>query len=171
MKRYLLGIAAAGLALFVNASDLHGQRAVSFGLAAGATVPLGDLSDAGAETGFNLMGTLDIGAPAMPVGFRVDAGWSQLGTDLDEDFRIIAVTGNVRYALSGVAAKPYLIGGLGFYNSEFGGEDSNDFGINGGVGIEFLLSGFNTFGEVRFHNIFGEDDSAQILPIMFGFKF
>lgn len=171
MRRYIVAAVAALFTLTVVSSTAHAQRPISFGIAGGATVPLGDLGD-DTETGFNLMGVLDFGAPLIPVGFRIDGMWSQLGaTGAGDDHRILALTGNVRYAMAGVGMRPYLIGGLGFYNQSQGTIDENDFGINAGVGVEFLLAGFSTFGEIRFHNIFADPESAQFLPISFGLKF
>jgi hypothetical protein len=73
-----------------------------------------------------------------------------------------------------MTATPYLIAGAGWYNSkadEDGAESSSEFGINGGIGARFALSGFSTFAEVRFHNIFSDPKSAQFIPLTFGILF
>jgi hypothetical protein len=77
-----------------------------------------------------------------------------------------------------MVASPYLIGGVGMYNSkidadddEFDTEGQTDFGINIGIGTKFNLSGFGTFAEIRYHNIFTEGSSTQFLPITFGIMF
>jgi len=65
---------------------------------------------------------------------------------------------------------------VGFYNSKFGDFDAeNDFGLNGGVGLEFSLTGMSTFLEVRYIKIFVDDDegdvSVGLVPITFGIMF
>ena len=169
MKSYI--VAASVLALMVAAPGADAQRPVSFGIAAGATLPMGDLGDT-RETGINVMGVLDFGAPMTPVGFRIDGMWNSLGASgTGEDLRILALTGNVRFTMAGTGTRPYLLGGLGFYNQSADGTDANDFGINAGAGVEFLLAGFSTFAEIRFHNVFADEQSVQLLPISFGIKF
>ena len=57
------------------------------------------------------------------------------------------------------------------------GEFSDDentqtkFGLNGGVGVRFQLTGFSTFIEARWHTIFTEGSNAQIVPISVGITF
>lgn len=54
------------------------------------------------------------------------------------------------------------------------GNDSNSqtkFGLNGGAGFRFQLTGFSTFIEARWHTIFTEGSNAQMIPISVGFTF
>jgi hypothetical protein len=46
-----------------------------------------------------------------------------------------------------------------------------DFGINGGVGLEFTLTGMSTFLEARYVNVFTEGESTAFIPITFGILF
>ncbi|MGH7665677.1 MAG: hypothetical protein ACRENI_15515 [Gemmatimonadaceae bacterium] len=151
----------------------------------GATLPLGDLDDNGVETGFNIAGIAEIGAPLVPLSFRIDAMWSQLDYefdggiippgflgDPDDGLRLVSVTGNFKYAMSGIGLRPYLMGGGGYYNVRAAGaETQHEVGINAGAGLELLLTGLTTFAEVRFHHIFTEGESMQILPISVGIRF
>jgi hypothetical protein len=77
--------------------------------------------------------------------------------------------------MDGIGVKPYLSGGLGMYNTKveaFGEEDSaTDVGLNGGVGLEFTLTGMSTFVEARYVHIFTEGEATQIIPITFGIMF
>ena len=140
---------------------------------------------------------VNIGVPLVPVSFRVDGQWQQLkGKDFDageglithDDFRIIDGTANVVYTFgAALPTKFYLIGGAGVYNVRRKNDDldlnenSTKFGLNGGVGFKFQLTGFSTFIEARYHNVFkGEpvgavDDSnaksLQFVPISVGITF
>lgn len=54
------------------------------------------------------------------------------------------------------------------------GDDSRTqtkFGLNGGVGLRFQLTGFSTFIEARWHTIFTEGSNAQMVPISVGITF
>ena len=52
-------------------------------------------------------------------------------------------------------------------------ESETDFGINGGIGLEFSLTGMSAFLEVRYVNVFVGDDAGDIslVPITFGIMF
>ena len=182
MKRTIVGALVLS-AVAAAALPAHAQRRTSIGFAAGATVPVGDLGDA-TSTGFHALGTLAIsGSASTPVGFRVDGMYNSLsGKSSGPDVNMWTVNGNLVFAFpGGVAATPYLIGGAGWYNTktdESGAESTNNFGLNGGVGARFALSGFSTFAEVRFHNIFGDKNeltderpSLRIIPLTFGILF
>ncbi|HEU4630264.1 MAG TPA: outer membrane beta-barrel protein [Gemmatimonadaceae bacterium] len=211
-KHVMTGAALTlGLALLAapaSAQDMGLTRTVSFGIAAGATVPTGDVADF-EGTGFNVMGTLGIQPVAMPIGVRFDVAYHSLsGEDFDEivtvparraranlqrtgltpnrqvtpgdgfsgsapDLHIWAGTANAVLTVSNTAGiKPYVLGGIGLYNVGCDGCDSETkFGLNGGGGLEFGLSGFNTFIEARFQSIFTEDSNTNIIPIVFGIRF
>jgi hypothetical protein len=176
MKRTLVALAALVVAA---APAAHAQRPISVGVAAGVSQPSGDLAD-GAKTGYHVMGSVAFHAPLMPVGLRVDGMFNQLGVkNADVNLRILGVTGNVTYGFPGVMVKPYIIGGVGFYNSKVsvsGATSSNDFGLNAGVGAKFALSGVNAFVEARYHEIMSKDTSTgatnmQVIPITVGVMF
>src|SRR5690606_26194907 len=108
MKRIIK--AAAGLSLgmmatagIAGAQDVGRTRAVSFGIAGGATMPTGDVGDF-YGTGFNIMGTLGFQPAAMPVGVRFDAAWHSLGLDDDvvggDDLRVLSGTANAVLTVS-----------------------------------------------------------------------
>ena len=162
-------------ALVATALPAHAQRRATLGVAAGATIPVGDLGDA-TSTGFHVLGTLAIsGTASSPLGFRVDGMYNDLsGKNSGPDVKVWTVNGNLVYAFpGGMTATPYLIAGAGWYNSKAEGADesTSDIGINAGIGARFALSGFSTFAEVRFHNIFSDPNSAQIIPLTFGILF
>jgi outer membrane protein with beta-barrel domain len=174
-RTFAVGIAAL-MALGVVGEPGQAQRRTSVGFAAGATVPVGDLGDA-TSTGFHVLGTLAVsGTASTPIGFRLDGMYNSLsGKSSGPDVNVWTVNGNLVYAFpGGTTATPYIIAGAGWYNSkadESGAESSNDIGINAGIGARFALSGFSTFAEVRFHNIFSDPNSAQMIPLTFGILF
>lgn len=211
MQTHLMKAAALTLGLAVTAGTAGAQvmgRTVSVGIAAGATVPTGDVADF-EGTGFNIMGTLGIQPVAMPVGLRFDVSYHSLSGDdfgdetivvnqrmrprlkttgpvpnrqiidpIDNfgtapDLHIWAGTANAVLTVSNTAGiKPYVLGGIGLYNVGCDGcESETNFGLNGGGGLEFGLSGFNTFIEARFQSIFTEDSNTNIIPIVFGIRF
>jgi hypothetical protein len=152
------------------------QRRTSVGFAAGASVPVGDLGDA-TSTGFHVLGTLAVsGTASSPLGFRIDGMYNSLSGKSDgPDVNIWTVNGNLVFAFpGGMTATPYLIAGAGWYNTkadQSGAPSSNDFGINGGIGARFALSGFSTFAEVRLHNVFSDPNSFRLVPLTFGILF
>ena len=174
-----LGLVAAGTA---GAQDLGATRAVSFGIAAGATMPTGDYGDF-FGTGFNVMGTLGVQPAFMPAGVRFDVAYHSLpGEDVfgedGEDATILSGTANVLLSVSNTGGmRPYLIGGVGLYRLDAGGDETpTEFGLNGGGGIEFGLAGFSTFVEARFHSVFTDDEgedfgNLNLVPIVFGLRF
>lgn len=176
MKRTILGVVTAVLALSASAQVVQAQTAMSFGIAAGASIPTGDFGDA-FGTGFHGMATLGFTPAMLPFGVRIDGMYNSLdgesGTPFeDETAKVLAFSGNALLSMGGLVASPYLIGGVGFYNTDVGGDDSSsDFGINIGLGARFNLSGFGTFAEIRFHNIFTEDDATRFIPLTFGIMF
>lgn len=181
MKRIVSLFAAVGMTIVLGASAVEAQSPVRFGLGGGLTLPQGDLSD-GLKNGFHGQVMLGFGMMALPVKLRADLSYNSLGVEdgailgSNDDLRVIGGALNAIVGMGGIGVKPYLTGGVGFYNSKFGDFDAeNDFGLNGGVGLEFGLTGMSTFLEVRYIKIFVDDDggdfSAAIVPITFGIMF
>ena len=190
MKRTAIGVAAAVLALSVSATVVHAQNPMSFGIAAGATFPTGDLGDGG-NTGFHGMVTLGAMPAMVPFGVRIDGMYNNIGGDdqtfegvtfTGQSFETLAVTANGVFSMPGMmVTSPYLIGGVGYYSSRFksdqgDGDRTNDLGLNIGIGAKFNLSGFGTFAEIRYHTIFDGDDDLDIgnssfIPLTFGIMF
>ena len=159
-------------------------------------MPMGDLSDA-FNSGFNVTGHLGY-KPAMftNLSFRADVGFdrfnakgeiSNTAVTQEGTFTVIGVSGNAVYSFPQTDAsalfRPYILGGLGFYNmksevtttlgtvvSQVESSDSN-VGLQAGIGAEFALSGFSTFAEAKFVNVFGDDASTRWIPISFGIRF
>ena len=178
VKQLWTGLIIAGT--FFADAQLPAQSAkpVTLGIAIGAAIPVGDFSD-GFNTGFN--GTVGLGLSSVgtPLGIRFEGMYNKFGGRDDlgvnqPDAQIIAGTASLEYSLPGQGIRPYLIGGAGYYGLKLdvpNAESTNKFGLNGGIGAVFPLSGFNTYVEARLHHIFTENNSTQFIPIVFGIQF
>jgi Outer membrane protein beta-barrel domain len=170
MRHLPSGIAGVALAILVGVGPVQAQG-VRFGAGAGPTFSL----EEGGGTDFHVLGTLAFGGSAdRPLGFRADGMW-----DFADGGNLIIGTGNVVYNFSvsdETKFRPYLIGGAGVYyfspdNDAF--DSSTDFGINAGAGFTAPIGSGTTkiFGEVRFHNIFTDGESTNIMPLTLGLMF
>lgn len=177
MSRKMLAVAAFAL----MAPVAMAQAQLSFGVAAGATLPNGDFKNSN-ETGYHLMATAGIHPPLAPVGFRADAMFHELGQVEPSTLknRILGLTANAVLSMPGaIVLSPYVIGGAGMYNlksSAPNSTSSSELGANIGAGIKFGLAGFGAFGEIRFHNVFVDDGaggttSLRFIPVSFGVMF
>jgi hypothetical protein len=187
MKGILTAVAGLTLGMLVVAAPADAQRRTTqtrtgpvFGVAAGLSQPTGDLGDV-ADLGFNVTGTLDIAPQAIPFPLRFDVMFNRWGGDgFDGSIRSLAAMANAVFNIPTQSGglNPYVLGGLGIYNNAVSvdeGDDPDsetDLGINLGGGFRFPLSGFDTYVEARYHNVFGGDENdASFLPIVFGLRF
>jgi opacity protein-like surface antigen len=191
MRRMVWSVVAAVMSV-VCATPASAQLASSpmrFGIVGGGTFPVGNLSDV-ASSGWHGGALVDLGLPLVPLGFRVEGAWHQLGSKdqvvpdgaggsetVSSKARVIAVTLNATYAFGPQPIiKPYIIGGVGGYNVRFEQSSADAFsetrfGINLGAGLKVQLTGFSTFIEARWHDIFTTGTSEQMLPISVGVTF
>jgi hypothetical protein len=167
VKKVTVLIVALG-ALFAPL-NAHAQWPVSFGIAAGPTFS----SDA-EDVGYHVGGLIAMEAMVLPIGFRVDGVMNQFSHPGGKT-RIFDVTANMTYSMIPVPrAKPYVIGGLGFYGSRVVGSSdlgTNDVGINFGAGVKFSLVVINGFVDARYHHIFGENGGSGFIPVSIGLTF
>ena len=178
-------VATASLALLLAASvhRANAQSLTSVGIAAGASVPVSDYGDQ-VKTGYNAYLTLDVHAPLSPVSLRIDGMFNELDVKDNTLIRaqkshVWAVTANVVLGAADlIVAKPYIIGGLGYYHHSFTGQPigfdipaENKFGVNAGVGIAIPLTGFRAFAEARYHALLDSDSKVRLIPISFGVVF
>jgi opacity protein-like surface antigen len=176
MKRVVSLFAAVAMTVFMSASVAEAQSPIRFGLAGGLSLPTGEDKDF-FETGFHGQVMLGFGMIALPVKLRADLSYHNFGGKdntflAGDDARVISGALNANIGMGGIGVKPYLSGGLGVYNGKIGDFDSEtDFGINGGLGLEFSLTGMSTFLEARYVHIFSEGEATQIIPITFGILF
>jgi len=161
------------------AARAQATNPVKFGVAAGAALPMSDLSDV-TNTGWNVTGTVGFNPAMIPLGIRVDVAYNSFGikssTGISGNFHFTSVTGNLVYSVPSTGVSPYLIGGAGLYNAAadipgFFAGSANKFGWNIGGGIKMPLSGFDTFLEARYNQIQGNGGSVKFIPITFGVMF
>jgi hypothetical protein len=185
MKKISYAVAALGaLLVSANVASAQSAKAVSLGISGGATIPVGDFGDF-YSTGFNGTASLMFRSVGSPIGLRVDGMYNRLSIKDDATITVpgfgfvdaAVITGanaNLVYNLSGVGITPYLIGGAGIYNVKIDIDEGDDpdsetkFGVNGGIGAAFPLSGFTTFIEARFHHVFTDGSATQFIPVTFG---
>ena len=182
MSRSLLVIAAAyTTTLAALTTPAHAQlvtgpnKPFSFGVALGASIPVSDLSNA-VNTGYNATGILGLNTPSLPMNFRIDLAYNEFGFQHGGgNYHNTSVTGNTVFTFPTASTiRPYLIGGVGLYNSstsDAGSSSSNDFGFNVGGGITIPLSGFNAFVETRYNRVATSGVSTQFVPVVFGVMF
>ena len=180
-------VAAAAVAVFSSTSSAQSAKSMSVGIAGGAAIPVGDFADF-YTTGYN--GTVFLGFRSVgsPIGIRIDGMYNKMsvkddasitlpGLGVVEAATISSANANLVYSLPGTGISPYLIGGGGIYGLKLDVDGANDpdmetkFGVNGGIGASFPLSGFNTFIEARLHHIFSDNGSTQFIPVTFGISF
>jgi len=150
----------------------------------GLTLPLGDFGDA-TGTGWHGLAGVSFTPANFPIGFQVDGMFQRFSFDdvpdnIDAHFQMINGTANAVYRFQvseQTKVRPYLIGGVGLYNSKATGDDviddssQTDFGINGGAGFDFTAGAVAIFLEGRFHNVFSDPDNANFIPISVGVRF
>jgi opacity protein-like surface antigen len=187
MKRSLrlIGLAAF-LAIPAMTSAQETTRPVSFGLSGGLSLPMGDIGDA-YDSGFNVTGHVMFRPGSFTnLSFRGDVNFDRFGSKLLDDvsLRLIGGTVNAVYAFPQATPgmiRPYVLAGVGMQNSKVNGSvagvnldlstSSTDIHAQGGAGVNFQLSGFTTFVEAKFVNVFGDGSSSTYIPITFGFRF
>lgn len=194
----LLTAAAIVAASPASAQDAAAVRPFTFGVSGGVSLPMGDFGD-GVKTGFNAGAHLAFKPAMLPFGVRVEGQFNRfdikafdddIDLDVDGNAQIISGTVNGVFGVPAASSafRPYVIGGVGVYNERVSGsafgidvsDSQTKFGLNGGVGIEFGLSGLATFIEARYHLIFDAEDDEETgasgsnttyIPISFGIKF
>jgi len=172
MRCSLYAVLVAGI-LALSPRPSWGQA--RFGIAGGLAVPVSDLA-ADANLGYNIAASLNFGGTHVPIGARLKGAINVFKLkDFDDDARILDLTLNAIANIGQHPGSPYLIGGLGLYNSKVAANDSkNAVGMNIGGGLRFPVGDMTTFVEARYHLMFGNrTDLAnyQFIPITFGVVF
>ncbi len=186
MKGLWKGAAALTLGMLLTAPTVRAQGA-EFALGGGVGVPLGDFDDA-AKLGWHGLAAVSFVPEGWPVGVQFDGSYQQFSLEdgggfTDLKTRFIQGTGNIVFKFKSseeTRFRPYLLGGVGVYNTKTTASDdpgdvlgggSTDFGINAGAGFDFKAGGAGLFIQGRFHNIFTEGSNTRFIPITVGIRF
>jgi len=187
MRGLSKGVAALAFGLMLGTPALHAQGA-EFSLGGGIGIPLGSFDDA-AKLGWHGLAAVSFVPNGWPVGIQVDGSYQQFSLD-DAAFpgtsglknRLIMGTGNIvfKFKTSEESSfRPYLIGGVGVYNTKVTGGDTpgvvlpggeTKFGINAGAGFDFKAGAAGLFLEGRFHDVFTDGENLKFIPITVGIR-
>jgi hypothetical protein len=146
---------------------IRAQAPVRLGLGGGISMPVGDIAKTSAS-GINLVASVTYDPRRLPIGFEANAAYHNFSPKgrTDGNSFIMAVTGGITIPITGTIGKPYLMAGVGYYNTQgptTGVTDAErDIGGYGGIGIRFR--GQKTELDVRaaFHEIFAEKNAAGV---------
>ncbi len=180
MKRSVFGVAMA-LALVATAANAQSlvpaAKPVSFGIAGGMSMPTGDFGN-GFKSGYNVSGLLQFQQPSWPVALRVEAQYQDFGAKGGADASIKTIGGlaNLIYAFpTKSTVRPYVTGGVGYFHLKADVADESDsdnkFGFDFGAGLDFQLSGMNTFIEANWQSVRAEGSALNQVPIRVGIRF
>ena len=158
------------------AAQAQTTRTVSVGLSGGLSLPMGDLGDA-ADAGYNATAHVYYMPSSMKAAFRGDVSYDswKVKSASSVSLSSLGFTGNGIFYLGETTAamRPYLLAGGGMYRTKSsveGSASNTDPGIQGGLGLSFALSGFNTFLEAKYVNVFSDGNSTNFVPISFGIR-
>ena len=177
--RTLRGLAAALILVAAVTTAAEAQASSRAGVSAGLSLPMGDWGDV-VGMGFTVGGQYAFALGSSKASLRINADYSRFGGEdaagTDNGSMIGGVV-NVVYPIQASAAwKPYILGGLGFYqakveNTGGGSNDDSALAFNVGAGYEFKLGNSNLFTEVRYLSVQTDGSSANTLPIVIGLRF
>ena len=172
-----IAVSMAIIALTSVPSLAAAQAPIHLSLGGGLSMPVGDIAKT-SHSGINLNATLSYD-PKLPIGFETSASYHNFAPKgrTDGNSFIMSVTGGITIPIAGTLGKPYLMGGVGYYNTQgptTGATDAErDFGGYGGVGIRFRGQKAEYHVKAVFHEIFagktaaGVTRSREMIPLSF----
>ena len=177
MKRiHSCSLVVAAVALFAVPA-VHAQaqptEGIRFGVGGGVTVPVGTYGDFD-NTGWNILGVIQLPLRQSPLHLRFDALYGQTGHKVGSgNTTLFGATGGVLYHLGDRAAsvRPYIDGGLGLFNADVGGSSETKFAFAAGGGILFGIGTMHAFLEGRYVSVQTSGSSLSFIPISVGVMF
>jgi hypothetical protein len=179
MVSALRSAVAATMTFVAATADLRAQG-VEFSLGGGLGIPLGTYDEL-VKVGWQGTAGLAFLSNRVPFGIRVDGSFAQFSDErpLDIKSQLIFGSANAVYRFSSsptTRLQPYVIGGIGVYNSKASGDDApegstTEAGVNLGAGFDIQAGGTGLFLEARWHNVFLEGNNLKFLPITLGVRF
>jgi len=173
MKRTLLaGLAVACLAIV--AASPGSAQGLRWGVSVGALMPMGDyntLDKPGWVVGAGVTNWLSGGT----LGIRGDVSYSTTKRDGGGgDTKIIGGMASLVYGLgpSSASARPFVTGGVGLYNVDFGTVSASKvaFGLGAGLMFKMGTGGMRLVVATRYTSV-ALDPSLNFLPITVGLTF
>lgn len=114
----------------------------------------------GLDTGWDIGAGLRATPTNWPIALQLDLMVIDLGSNLFQ----ATIEAVYEFGSTSSAFRPYLIGGLGIYDG--------DFGLNGGIGVDFAIvnAPFGFFAEGRYHRVFEDPDDVGFIPLNAGIR-
>lgn len=181
MKKLLVALA---FALAVLGSP-EAEAQFKFGGSGGVSLPLDAAGDV-LKSGYHGTVSIEWLVPVMPISVRVDGSYHRLDADTPAGFssngRILAGTGNAVVRIPLPLLKPYIIGGVGYYDLKFDGSvtgvsgatftaQSKEFGWNAGAGVGLKVGSVTVFAEARYHRVILDPVDFVMVPVSIGLQF
>jgi hypothetical protein len=177
MQRIRLGILALALGLtatpVLGAQQTQPTEGIRFGVGGGLTLPMGNYADFD-KAGWHVMGLIQFPISQSPVHARFDAMYGQTSHDVGSgNTTLTGATGDLLYHLGNRAStvRPYVLGGLGFYNVDVAGTSESKLAFGLGGGILFSIGTMHAFLEGRYMSVQTSGSSLTFLPVSLGLMF
>jgi opacity protein-like surface antigen len=169
----------------------------TFGIGAGAAVPVNDAKDA-LKNGYNGLAYARVRMPIVGLSFGMNVSFHQLDlkdatfssggsspVPVSGSTKLLSGFGDVRYDLMPGPIHPYITAGLGVYNVNTsysatglsGSESGTHFGINGGAGVALHFGSLSGYAQARIDNVYTDSggpintNSIQVVPVTVGIEF
>jgi hypothetical protein len=179
MQRNRLGILALALGLAatpaLGAQQTQPTEGIRFGVGGGLTLPIGTYGDFD-KAGWHVLGLIQFPIGMSPVHARFDAMYGQTSHKSgvgSGNTTLTGATGDLLYHLGNRAStvRPYVLGGLGFYNIDAFGSSESKFAFGLGGGILFSIGTMHAFLEGRYMSVQTSGNSLNFLPVSLGLMF
>jgi hypothetical protein len=114
----------------------------------------------GLDTGWDIGAGIRATPHNWPIALQLDLMAVDLGSTLFQ----ATIEAVYEFGATSNAFRPYLIGGLGLYDG--------NFGLNAGIGVDFAVvnAPFGFFAETRYHRVFDDASDVGFIPINAGIR-
>ena len=178
MKRTIAGFVATGLLTVALTAPASAQARGYVGFGGGLSIPTGNFGDA-YKTGWLGQVIAGITGPSGMFGGRIEGMYVKHSVDgVDASTKLLGANADLVVSPGSAAAKvrPYLLGGVGFFNSKskvgsVEGAGTTDFAFNLGGGLS-LKAGtkMSVFLEARYISVQSDPSSTGFIPISGGLR-
>ena len=173
MKRTLLAVFAVGCLTLVAVPQVSAQG-LRWGVGVGVLMPMGDYNTVD-KMGWVVGGGATYWLTGGTLGVRGDVAYSTTKHDIGGETKIIGGMASLVYGLGPASAsmRPFLNGGIGFFNIDGGGgsETKVGFGVGGGLSFKAGTGGMRVIVATRYTSVSTGGSSLTFLPITVGLTF